>query len=93
MKMPTFIPIEDAAKRLGVSCESLRERVRDGSLEAETHDREVYVAEDDLADPLMLRLKTEWSRNLHRLVRRSIHEPIDSLALLREIRDDNEYDD
>lgn len=93
MKTPTFIPIEDAAKRLGVSCESLRERICTGSLESELRDRMVFVAEDDLVDPLMLRLKSEWALSHHRLVRRAIPEPIDSLALLREIRDDNEYDD
>ena len=93
MKTPTFIPIEDAAKHASVSCESLPARIRAGNLESEIRDGQVYVAEDDLIDPVMLRLKTEWSLNLRRIVRRASMGPIDSLALLREIRDDNEYDD
>lgn len=50
MEIPTFIPIEDAAKQLGVSCERVQEWIRSGTLEARETDG-VSVAKDDVADP------------------------------------------
>lgn len=84
-----YIPIVEAAVRLGMTVAEVESLVAAGVLEARESESGRAVAEDDVADREMLTLTSGWARNLRRTVRRSV-TPGETLPLLREAR--GQYD-
>jgi type IV secretory pathway TrbL component len=89
METIPYIPITEAARRLGMTVAEVDALVKAGALEACETEAGNAVAEDDVADREMLTLTSGWARKLRRTVRRGV-SPGETLSLLREVRD--QYD-
>ncbi len=89
METVAFLPVEEAAARLGISSDGVRALIAAGALDARETETGLAVAEDDVADPFMRQDTPRWLLETRRLQRRE-SRPVDTARMVRELREERD---